>query len=108
MTVLFTLGRPNVLASCALQSENTNAKESVINELKSRFKSIYVLYDNDFDNENNPGRTAGKKMCDKFNLTQIEIPKQYGVKDPSDFREKYGQQKTNDLIKNLIKDEKNN
>lgn len=108
MTVLFTLGRPSVLASCALQSENTNAKESVINELKSRFKDIYVLYDNDFDNINNPGRTAGKKMCDKFNLTQIEIPEKYGVKDPSDFREKYGQQRTNDLIKKLIKDEKNN
>ncbi len=108
MTVIFTLRRPEILASCSLQSENTNPKKVVIDELKKRFKNIYVLYDNDFSNPLNPGRTAGKKMCEEFNLKQLEIPELFGVKDPSDFREEYGQQRTNDLIKNLIKNAKNN
>ena len=108
MTILFAFRNPKGLASCALQSENTGAKESVINELKGRFKNIYVLYDNDFTSERNPGRTAGKNMCDKFNLTQLEIPEEFGVKDPSDFIEEYGTTKFKDLIKKLIKDAKNN
>ena len=108
MSILFSLRNPSILASCSLQSENTGAKESVINELKQRFDNIYVLYDNDFTNVNNPGRTAGEKMCSKFNLRQLEIPEEFGVKDPSDFLEKYGNQKLKELLKKLIKDAKNN
>ena len=55
-----------------------------------------------------PGRTAGQKMCSKFKLRQLEIPEDYGVKDPSDFLEKYGNQELKKLLKKLIKDAKNN
>tara|TARA_R110000868_G_scaffold359380_1_gene621233 strand:- start:3403 stop:4449 length:1047 start_codon:yes stop_codon:yes gene_type:complete len=108
MTCMFTVRNPNLLASAALQSENVNAKENVIDELKERFDNIYVWYDNDYTNPRNPGRTAGKKMCELYNFKQLEIPEEFGVKDPSDFREKYGHKKTLELIKKLLKDAKNN
>lgn len=92
----------HLLTSCALQSENTNAKESVIDHLKTRFKNIYVLYDNDSDNEKNPGRTAGARMCEQFGLTQLEIPTNYKLKDPSDFLEQHGREELRSLIKKLI------
>ena len=108
MSVLFAFKNPRLVASCALQSENTNAKFNVINELKSRFENIYVLYDNDFSNKKNPGRRAGKKLCDKFGLIQLEIPEEYGSKDPSDFIEAYDKKTFKELIKKLIRNEKNN
>ena len=92
----------NLLTSCALQSEKTNPKKSVVEELKMRFDKIYVMYDNDYDKSTNWGREAGKKMCDDFGLVQIEIPEHYRTKDISDFRERYGSEKTKELIRKII------
>lgn len=102
MSILFAFGKPTLLASCALQSENTHAKVQVVDELKRRFEEIYVLYDNDFTNALNPGRTAGRKFCEEHGLVQLEIPEKYGVKDPSDFLEKYGKEEFKELLKTLI------
>lgn len=104
MSILFAYKKPHLIASCALQSENTHAKKQVVEELKNRFENIYVLYDNDYTNPKNPGRTAGKKFCEEYGLTQIEIPEKFGVKDPSDFLEKYGQKEFKKLLKTLIRD----
>ena len=104
MTILFLYGSPELMASCALQSETTNPKDKVIAELKSRFENIYVLYDNDYIKPNNPGRAAGKKFCEKYGLTQLEIPERFGVKDPSDYLERYGKKELKLLLKNLITD----
>lgn len=77
------------ITSCSLQSEGVNPKMNVINELKGRFKEIFVLYDNDYASSKNRGRLAGEKLCQQADLLQIEIPtqecRQYGVKDPSDY-----------------------
>jgi hypothetical protein len=100
--VLKTIFSSEILTSCSLQSESVNAKESVINELKGRFENIYVLYDNDFNSSINRGRVAGVKLCSQSGFTQIEIPDEYGVKDPSDFIEKYGKLKLQELISTLI------
>lgn len=108
MSILFAFMNPNLIASCALQSENTGAKEVVIDELKRRFKNIYVLYDNDYDNPKNPGRNAAIKMCEKYGLIQLEIPEEYGVKDPSDLVEAYDKTTLKNLIKKLIINAKNN
>jgi hypothetical protein len=100
--VIKTLYPGELLTSCALQSEKTNAKESVVDELKLRFEKIYVLYDNDYDKEQNWGRIAGKKLCDEHGLIQLEIPETNGTKDISDFREKFGAEITKNLIKTMI------
>tara|TARA_R110002012_G_scaffold91997_2_gene223530 strand:- start:1168 stop:2208 length:1041 start_codon:yes stop_codon:yes gene_type:complete len=102
MSILFAYCKPELISSCALQSENTNPKPQIIEELKSRFENIYVLYDNDFTNENNPGRKAGEKFCSEYGLKQLEIPESYGVKDPSDYLERYGKKQFKQLIKNLL------
>lgn len=86
----------------SLQTEGTSPKEYVINELKSRFNEIYVLYDNDFDKEQNWGRQFGKKLADKFNLIQIEIPDNYSAKDFSDLVYLHGYNTAKECIETLI------
>lgn len=90
------------ITSCSLQSENVHAKESVVNELKGRFKEVFVLYDNDFNSEINRGRVAGQKLCDETGFLQIEIPDMHQLKDPSDFREINGENDTRSMIQSLI------
>jgi len=104
--VIKSLYPSHLLTACALQSEKTNAKESVVNELKARFDNIYVLYDNDYDKTNNWGRIAGKKLCAEHKLIQLEIPEPNGTKDISDFRETYGADITKNLIKMMIQNKK--
>ena len=100
--VLKTLYSSELLTSVALQSEGVIPKQSVINELKKRFKRIYILYDNDFKNPKNPGRAAGRKLAEQTGFKQIEIPDGCGEKDPSDYRRTYGQKALRTLINNLI------
>lgn len=91
------------IPSTGLQSETTNIKEQVINELKARFKNIYILYDNDFDKEKNWGQLFGSKLAELYNLKQITIPDELGVKDSSDLCKKYGREFTRKTILKLIK-----
>jgi len=85
-----------------LQNEKIIPKEHIINELKNRFKLIYVLYDNDFDKSINWGREFGKKLCDTYNLLQIEIPDDYKSKDFSDLVKNIGVKESVNLLNNLI------
>ena len=93
------------IPSCSLQSESTMPKEKVINQLKSRFNNIFVLFDNDFDKKENHGRIFGKRVADRFNLIQIELPTGT-AKDPSDYRAITNKKQFNELILKLIKDGK--
>lgn len=72
------------IPSCSLQAESVLPKESVINILKERFSNIYILYDNDYTKEDNPGRRYGALLSSTFNLQQIEIPSSLESKDSSD------------------------
>ena len=74
----------------AMQSEMQIPDEKLINKLKQRFKVINVLYDNDFQKENNPGQTIAIKICTLYNLTNICIPEKFEAKDPSDLVSKMG------------------
>lgn len=99
LTIWANLGIPAV----SLQSENTMPKEHVVQRLKDRFKTIWCLYDNDYDKEStNPGREFAKQLSDKYNFTQIEIPAEYKSKDPSDLYKKHGKQEFIKVINNLI------
>lgn len=79
----------NIPAICP-QSEGTELKPHIVQQLKDRFRNIYVLYDNDFGRDENPGREMGRKIAEEFNLRQIEIPEEYQAKDPSDLYKKHG------------------
>ena len=94
------------IPSLSLQGEGYIPKEHVVNQLKQRFKNIYVLYDNDFQaverGEENHGRVFGKKLSELFGLTQIEIPDQYKAKDPSDLYKFWGKEVFRTVIQSLI------
>ena len=68
----------------ALQSEMQMPKEKLISELITRFNTIEILYDNDFDKINNPGQTMAKKICDLYGFINRCIPEEFKSKDPSD------------------------
>jgi hypothetical protein len=76
-------------------------------ELKDRFKKVYILYDNDFKNEaesgSNPGREAAKSIAEEFDIEQIEIPASYKAKDSSDLYKKYGKDIFLRVFKQIIK-----
>lgn len=93
--------------SVCLQSESWLPKQNVVDELKLRFKTIFILYDQDFDSIENWGHNLGQKLSTMFNIQQIEIPLQYQCKDYSDLYKKYKQEAIN-ILKQLIINENNN
>jgi hypothetical protein len=90
------------IPSVALQAETTNPKEHIIEELKSRFNKIFLLYDNDYDKEQNWGRIYGNKIASNYGIKQIEIPDKYKSKDFSDLVKNHGIKKAKSLILKLI------
>lgn len=90
------------IPAVSLQGEGYIPKKHVVDQLKSRFKTIYVLYDNDFKSEENHGRLFGKYLSDTFGLIQIEIPDEYQSKDPSDLYRDWGKDVFLKVILSLI------
>ena len=94
------------IPAISLQAESYLPKQHVVQQLKDRFKYIYVLYDNDFQSDENHGRILGEMMANEFNLIQIEIPIKYRSKDTSDLCKNYGRQQVKEVIFQLIKEKK--
>lgn len=88
--------------STGLQNEKVLPKLGVILELRGRFEDIFILYDNDFDKEQNWGRIAGKRLEDEFGFIQIEIPDKYKCKDFSDLVAKFGTEKANEILEEIL------
>lgn len=91
------------IPSVSLQSETTNIKPQVLEELKRRFKKIFVLYDNDFESDINHGRIDGIKIANTFNIEQIEIPSAYKSKDVSDLYHNHGGETVKKVIYSLTR-----
>lgn len=92
--VLKTLG----YSAIAPQSEHHSIPPRLIEVLKTRFKNILIMYDND-----NAGRRGAEKACDTFPiLSYIEIPEIYeGCKDISDVVQTYGVDVAKDVMEEL-------
>lgn len=101
--VIKSLFPSNRITACALQSESVNPKESVVEELKNRFKYVFILYDNDQFKVPNAGKVAGEKIAKRFDIMEILIPDIFQLKDPSDFREKQGRENTRKMLISIIK-----
>lgn len=91
------------IPTVSLQGEGYIPKQHVMQQLKDRFNTIYVLYDNDFNSDINNGRIFGKTLADKFDLIQIEIPEEYKSKDTSDLCLNWGRNTVKQVINQLIK-----
>jgi hypothetical protein len=87
----------------AMQSEMQIPNEDLISELKERFETINILYDNDFDKTDNPGQTMAKKICNLYGFKNICIPDILKAKDPSDLVAKVG---SFNELKNIINDQR--
>lgn len=91
---LYNLG----IKAIAPNSENLFISDKMLEELRSRFTYIAVLYDNDL-----PGISNMRKIRKEHpDLLYTWIPRKYGAKDISDFRKMYGEKKTKQFIKDLI------
>lgn len=90
------------IPSLSLQGEGYIPKDHVVQQLKDRYKRIFVLYDNDFKSDENHGRIYGKHIAEMFGLTQIEIPEEYQSKDPSDLVKNHGREILRKVIFQLI------
>ena len=91
---LAVLGYP----SLALQSEMLVPSEGTIEEAQARFKEVIVLYDNDFENSNNPGQTMAVRICKKYGLDNLVIPSYYRSKDISDLIRDHGLEEAKNVI----------
>lgn len=90
------------IPALSLQGEGYIPKEHVVQQLKDRYNKVYVLYDNDFQSEENHGRMYGKMIAEKFNVTQIEIPEKWESKDPSDLVKNHGREVLRRVIYELV------
>lgn len=81
--------------SFAPQSESMNIPDRYITNIKSRFNTIYLLYDND-----STGLKFSEKICSKHDFSPIFVPKP--EKDISDFIAKYGKDCTLQLLKDVL------
>lgn len=91
---LYSLGIP----ACAPNSETVIPNETIINDLKSRFKYIICLWDNDY---------TGISFLNKFRhkypeLIYTWIPRRLKAKDISDFYKEYGKKETMNIIKEFV------
>lgn len=87
------------IPAIAPSSESTFISNKLLEELKSRFKRIIVVYDNDL-----PGIRGLQKIRKNFpELIYFWIPRKYEAKDISDFFKKYGRKKTQEFIINNIR-----
>lgn len=90
----YSLGIP----ACAPNSETVIPNEAIINDLKSRFKYIVCLWDNDYT-----GISFLNKFRHKYpDLTYAWIPRSLKAKDISDYYKEYGKKETIKLIKEFL------
>lgn len=81
----------------APQGESMAFDFKIIEELKTRFKKIIVVYDND-----DPGVRFSIKLTSLLNLDYWNIPKEFGEKDPTDFYKRYGREETIKLLNTML------
>lgn len=89
------------IPAISLQGEGYIPKEHVVQQLKDRFETIFVLYDNDFNSDINNGRLFGQSLANKFRLKQIEIPTEWKSKDTSDLCFNWGKNVVKQVIEEL-------
>ena len=87
------------ISACAPNSETVFMTDKMLEDLKTRFERIVVLFDTDI-----PGISAMRKLKKKYpELEYFFIPRKYKCKDFSDLRAMYGEKETKKLIIKWLK-----
>lgn len=102
---IMTIDSVSGIPVISLQGESVMPKDNIMKELKSRFKTIYLFYDNDFESKENWGRILGAKIADKFDIFRIEIPdditNKFKAKDISDLAKNGDEYQVKKILDNL-------
>jgi hypothetical protein len=85
------------MPAIAPQGEGHHIPKSIQEHLWTRFKRIITIYDND-----SAGVKASIKINEDMGSEYWNIPKDAGVKDPTDFYNRYGKEETIKLLKTII------
>ncbi len=73
------------IPSIAFQSEMQMPRQEVCREIHDRYNTVFLLYDNDYTSEVNPGQSMAKKIIEKYpDFINICIPSHFESKDISD------------------------
>lgn len=90
------------IPSIAVQGEGYSISQTAINELKNRYKSVYILFDND-----PPGIEDGLKLSSITGFTNIVLPRYEEYSNPKDISDLYkainDKKKFKELMLNLFK-----
>lgn len=81
----------------APQSENTTLSSSVIEELKTRFNKVFIMFDTD-----NAGIKNALKFSKLYNIPYLMLPNDNVGKDVADYKEKLTLQEFTFLINKTI------
>lgn len=85
------------IPSIAIQGEGYNMSNTAINELKRRYKKIYICFDND-----EPGIKDAEKLAEETGFINVVLPHFNEGKDISDAYKLLGKEKWLELIKPLF------
>lgn len=85
------------IPAIALQGEGYFFKDSVTDIIKERFKTVYILFDND-----ETGIRCGQQMAEKTGFIYKELPQFKDGKDVSDMYKSLGLQNFKQIILNLL------
>lgn len=83
--------------SCSPNNEMGFFTDNVAHKLDTRFKNKFVLFDQDAG-----GHLGANRYEQKYGWKSIFIPERFGVKDPAEYRAKYGHYNFYKLIEYLI------
>jgi transposase-like protein len=82
-------------------AESIYLNKDIVDDVKSRFKYIFINYDND-----EAGISYAKKMSNMYNIPYFVFPTELG-KDISDIIKFYKYDKTKQIIWNLVQQQIN-
>lgn len=93
------------IPATSFQAESINPKVHVVDEVLNRFETVYLLYDNDYTNPENPGQMLAEKRTSQFEFVNLVIPKRYNSKDFSDLVHNYDRATASIILKQLINEQ---
>lgn len=91
------------IPSTSFQAESVRPKDHVIQDILQRFQKVYLLYDNDYDKEENWGQNHAVKRLEQCpELINLVIPDHYKSKDFSDLVYNHGRIKAHQILDDMI------
>lgn len=84
----------------AVQNEGCYIKKDILVDLQDRYENIYLLFDND-----DPGKQASEKLCNKYNFIPIFIPVRLGKDITEALESLQSRNKLKNLMTNIINNE---